>query len=398
MKNILRKKKNGFQTYVLTNRQHRECSITGKTSARAYAGSTPVSPSQKYKITMAKQIINEDSGEIDEILTYAEKRIKDLGLSVEDIRTNAGNVGKTVKIITSNPKDEDEMFIYYPALDGGLMTYEVQGTKYGGADDEAYSGGVNVNEEYYYARRHKAPKTEGQKYILPAGQPTRFFFPPKIVEAFRNKTKIHNLYVVEGQLKALKASATGFDIVGISGIHNYKEGKSFELDKEFTRLLETCKVDRVIILHDADARQIKWKQDKELTTRLMMFYKSVSRFYELGKAYPNLHFYYAHVAETSLWKGIDDLMAAHKDEKLDKICQELKKVVTERRFEGTYIMGMKLVNNKTLYQYFHLHGVESFYGFYEQTLGQKPFRFKRARYKRDQHLSLIHISEPTRPY
>ena len=96
--------------------------------------------------------------------------------------------------------------------------------------------------------------------------------------------------MVEGQLKALKASAEGFDIVGISGIHNYKEGKSFELDKEFTKLIETCKVDRIVILHDADARQIKWHPQRELTTRLITFYRAVLRFYELGAAYPNLHF------------------------------------------------------------------------------------------------------------
>ena len=334
------------------------------------------------------------TGENIDTLSYTQSRLDALGLSENDIKTCKASGTGTFKIISTNPDDADEMYIFYPALQGGLMTYEVQGTKYGGADDEAYSGGVNVNEEFYFARRHKSPKKAGQKYILPYGQPTRFFFPPRIVDAFCEKSKIHTLYVVEGQLKALKASVEGFDIVGISGIHNYKEGKSFELDKEFTKLIETCKVDRIVILHDADARQIKWQPQRELATRLITFYKAVLRFYELGAAYPNLHFFYAHIAESSELKGIDDLMAAHQGEKLDEIKQELKKVVTERRFDGSYIKGLKLMKKATLYQYFHLHSVEAFYGFYEQQLQSRTFKYKRTTYKRGANGKLRILSHP----
>ena len=329
----------------------------------------------------------------EESITYAQQRMNELGISDEQIKISMQGSERKMKIIAANPDDKAEMFIFYPALDRGLVSYEKQGTQYGGADDEAYSGGVNVNEEFYFARRHKTPKNPSYKYILAAGQPTRFFFPPKIVDKYQHKQKISTLYVVEGQLKALKGSVHDVDIVGISGIHNFKEGKHFKLDAELTKLLETCKVERVVILHDADARQLKYEPQKELTTRLCSFYLSVKRFYELGNAYPALRFYYAHIVESSSFKGLDDLMVG-KVEELDSIIHDLKKVVSERHYQGTYFSAIKLSKAKDLYQYFHLHSVESFYGFYEQQIGDKEFIFRKGRYKCGSNGKIRIISHP----
>lgn len=342
---------------------------------------------------LSTNVISETDTHSETEISYAQQRTNDLGIVDAEIKVRLSGSERKMKIITANPADNEEMFIYYPDLSGGLMTYQVEGTKYAGADDEGYSGGVNVNEAFYFVRRHKTPKNPSNKYILPAGQPTRFFFPPSIVDKYQDKEKIPTLFVVEGQLKALKGSVHGFDMVGISGIHNFKEAKHFKLDAEFIKVIETCKVERIVILHDADARQIKFQVQKELTIRLYSFYRATQRFYELGNAYPNLHFYYAHIIETSPFKGLDDLMCGKSDE-LDLIIQDLKKVVIEKNYKGTYFSALKLGKQKDLFQYFHLHSVESFYGFYEQQIEKKEFVFKRGHYKCDSKGKILILSHP----
>ena len=187
------------------------------------------------------------------------------------------------------------------------------------------------------------------------------FLPPLVMNAYRDQAKIHNLVILEGPAKALKADLEGIYCIGLQGKDNFTDTTTKKFHQEITDIIKACKVENLIYLHDSDALDVKVEPMKDLAGRLVSFYQSVKRFkarsLEMIKK-EGLQVYYLH-GKQGTPKGIDDLLVQLHDEKRD-ILEDLNKLERASR----YFTGFKLHEKtalKKLHEHFMLHSVEIFY-------------------------------------
>lgn len=300
--------------------------------------------------------------------------LSEYNLTVDDIRYKHidwdTNEEKEICLFEGDPKYGD-MRIYYPSLDGHLHRYNDNG-KWGTT----------------YRLRKALPlinKTTGKetKYLMSGNN--CIFFPPAMITAFKNKTKIETLCVVEGEKKAFVACKNGFDIVGISGIWNFctktekiddKEQQG-ELMPELKEFIKTCGVTTVILVHDADALDMSSSDNKSATDRPFTFFQTVKRFAELIFQ-EGVKFYYSYINPYLGTKGLDDVIIKYPDVAFDFVESLLANKFT------TYFCTQRIqfIKASSIKEIFHLNDPEDFYKYHKANLKQKTeFRFDNRLFK-----------------
>lgn len=292
--------------------------------------------------------------------TYCQTRLEKLGITNEMNRASFWHEERNYRISVPifEADADDNIVIHYPSLDGELMGNE---TKKGW--------------KLYEAIRLKEP-IGGMKYRNPSGVETRTFIPPLTVQRYREKIKIRTLIITEGQFKAFKGSMTGLDVLGIAGIHNYKDGKAFRIDSDIVKICKECEVENVVLLYDADCKDLKYKDwETEITTRLRSFAKAARRFFELLAGEVSANQFLAHIRED--WsekegKGLDDLM----------LIQEPKQVAENLLLlrDSEHFRILSIQKPEHIEREFALHSVEAFYGRYDYILEEKEFVFNGGRF------------------
>lgn len=295
-------------------------------------------------------------------LTYLESRLSMLGITPELNQCTAESfVGdyaqQTFSIFTEN--SNGDIHIRYAGINGW----------------KSYFKGKSQEVSYIRTRLHPSRCTEGMpKYLTPKGAGTEVFFPPMVLNAFKEAIEIKTLVVTEGEFKAFKACIHGLFCVGTQGIHNTHEkdadGTNI-LNTELQAVIRKCNVKNLIFLLDNDCLTVEYNEEKDLSKRPMQFYSAVKNFREYTK-HLNCDVYFAHLNPENPQKGIDDLFCAYPDQASDIVEELLKLRVKNPYFYSENVTDKSL---KKLKSYFGLDSAESFYNKYEEVLEGKKFRY-----------------------
>lgn len=291
-------------------------------------------------------------------------------------------------------KSTGNIEIYFYGIDGEVARYLQMG--------DGKTASLNAKEKLYKIVRLKEP-IEDMKYRMPAGQPTRPWFPPALVDKFNKKEKIPTLILTEGVFKAMRGSIAGLDVVGLPSITCYK-GKDGKLYRDIVRLIETCQVENVVILWDGDCLNFSKKDlqvGDEITTRPRTFFNSAKKIAELIKeaeydktrACPSIWF--SHVKSDSMPgkpKGLDDILIEAKAAGVEQMVVHDCLHFPDKPF----YFYQKNITSATpfLYKYFRLHDAESFYNAFIEEIGQREFKFDGSIYKWSEGKNKLEMEVP----
>lgn len=325
---------------------------------------------------------------------YLQQRLSLLGITPEENQIQLYNEDAefpmnphyTKEIFTNDNNGNIKILVY--TLDAKPLIYLKSGS--------GKMSHVNGKEVHYYITRLREPAINKNgdlvKYLMPKNQPTYPFFPPKIIEAFANKTKIATLVLTEGYFKAFKACKHDVYTVGLPSITCLKNKETGELHPDIKRLIEVCQVERIIWLTDGDCLDItnKIEEQTDLYKRPLQFFRSVQTFYELLSKFDKVTKYFAHVNSEQIEnnpKGLDDLLVMLPG-KENEVAEDLFKFdsIKAGKYAGTYFMrfNLDMVSMSAIRKYFMLDDVNTFYLHHvnkRKQIENKEFIFNGTRYK-----------------
>ena len=300
--------------------------------------------------------------------SYFHKRMAELGVTEENNQIEiwqtevmeGENQGKTVlkpmPIFRESPKGID-IFVY--SLDQRKIKYTKEGSRW---------------KSDYCITRLETPRVNEkgavQKYNKPRGEPSYPFFPPKLVAKYAEKKPVKVLYVTEGYFKSWVADQKGIDCVGVQSITCLRDTSTNELWSDVKKLVQECKVERIIWLTDGDFNNLTGNELKDgidLSSRPNIFYSSVHTFADITSQLTDVERYFAHINSEELDghpKGLDDLLLAFPTQ-VPEIVMELNNfsiVAPGKKHPGKYITRINIsINTGRVRQYFHLDDVTKFY-------------------------------------
>jgi hypothetical protein len=241
-------------------------------------------------------------------------------------------------------------------------------------------------KNYYVTRLHPDNiKEGGGKYRFPKGQPTYPFFPPNLLEKFEKQEQIDTLILTEGYFKAMTASLYGMDVVGLGSITLFADSNTKELYPDIKKLINTCKVRKVVLLYDGDCLNISEKaleKKQDLAKRPKTFYNAVKNTRDLLVDFSKVRIEFAYIRSENLFgnpKGLDDLLLAdtYKKHTQDIIDDLISEDVNSRFF---FRMNVRDQINR-LKRQFALETVDAFYKRWEHKIGDGEFVFERMVYQ-----------------
>lgn len=262
---------------------------------------------------------------------------------------------------------------------------------------EYYLHGNSQTRDFCRIRYADPEKHGGHKYHQEKGTEMCPFSTPALIKAYRAKETVKTLYIVEGEFKAFALSMEGLPTFGIGGIHNFKNADKTGLHPYITDVIQTLKVQNVVLIFDADCIQVEWKEDKDLALRPISFYTALNVFNELLKPY-DVQLYFSHVAESCQQKGIDDALLNLPGNKEDILAelQNLTVGMPKRFYVLTYqITG---ISSFKIMQIFGLNDVKTFYEMYKDTLADRDFKWKGTVYHIEDGKPVVSWMTRTREY
>ena len=311
--------------------------------------------------------------------SYFEKRIYDemgltpeqnricLSFDIDDWRTGSA----TFEIFTEDKHGNIKILLY--DIYRNLIEYD---------DPNASPNLCGANRMVKYCVTRYAPaniKDGGHKYGFPAKQGVYPFFPPALVEKFEKKEQIGTLVLTEGYMKAMSASIRGFDIVGLGSITHYADSNTRELNADLKNLINTCNVQKVVILYDGDCINLSEKDleaNRDLARRPKTFYNALINTRDLLVDFSDVKIEFAYVLSDKLTnnpKGLDDLL---QEPAYAKKSVEILKDLTQPEINSRYFFRMNIRDQiKRLKMKFFIDSVESFYRHWQDKLGTKKFIF-----------------------
>lgn len=231
-----------------------------------------------------------------------------------------------------------------------------------------------------------------RKYIQAQGSPTFPYFPPNIIKKYEAKQQIHTLYLIEGEFKAFKGAIAGIDIIGLPGIHGFYNGDiKGKMNDDIQELLITCKVEKIVMVFDADLFTVKWAEGKDLANRPNSFYGSIKSFREslqLLMDDENVALKYCYIMSIKLkyvneCKGLDDLLIRYEDRTLEIIEDMCAFQFAKKYFDGYQINDLNKDVQGKIYKLLGLGDEQEFYKVYGDWIGAQEFKYKRRRYLYD---------------
>lgn len=305
-------------------------------------------------------------------LSYLEQRLAAIQVTDEEnhfkgVTNLDGRSIPEFRFFTSD--DKDNLVINYLSPNGCIMEYY----------DDTRNEGRNIRD--YRRIRLKCPKDGQGKYMQPKGTENYPFFTPKAIEAYKKKTKVNTLFIIEGEIKAFVLSKFGLCAIGIGGIYNFSAKGKEELHLELVDFIKTTNPRDIVILHDADALQLKdFNEEKEASQRPRQFSESLVKFYDYLKPHFQGDVYYEHILRGAKGKGIDDLLFNGQCDQ-QKCVAELQAV--RKNAQGEYIAVEKITGTVQIRKYFGLDSPNSFYERYQDDIADREFTFNGGRYYRD---------------
>ena len=302
-------------------------------------------------------------------MSYLKERLKKLNIT-DKLNTykavgEDGVHGMNFKFFTETEKGD--IAINYIALDGKVVTFLKDGKKIRSFSRTRFQVPVEL------------PDGKTKKYDQPKGSPVVAFVTPELLKRYKTGEETRDLYIVEGEFKAFAMSNFGLPTFGIGGIHNFKDEKGVYLNTEIVDFCKKCKVQNIILLFDADCLQVKWEEGKDLYNRPAGFYSAVRKFNELLKPH-NLNLYFAHIVQSSDYKGIDDVLYNGISDQ-GQVVKELEEFSIESK-DKKYVMSYGITGRSytIIRGLFGLNSVEEFFELYKEELKEKDFVYKQNTY------------------
>ena len=302
-------------------------------------------------------------------MSYLKERLKKLNIT-DKLNTykavgEDGVHGMNFKFFTETEKGD--ISINYIALDGKVVTFLKDGKKIRSFSRTRFQVPVEL------------PDGKTKKYDQPKGSPVVAFVTPELLKRYKTGEETRDLYIVEGEFKAFAMSNFGLPTFGIGGIHNFKDEKGVYLNTEIVTFCKKCKVQNIILLFDADCLQVKWEEGKDLYNRPAGFYSAVRKFNELLKPH-NLNLYFAHIVQSSDYKGIDDVLYNGISDQ-GQVVKELEEFSIESK-DKKYVMSYGITGRSytIIRGLFGLNSVEEFFDLYKEELKDKDFVYKQNTY------------------
>lgn len=333
-----------------------------------------------------------------ETISYYTERMNLLGItevanSIGLLQNENGkDVIKEGPVFRQSIKDEKDygIDILVYSLDRLIVNYKPDGSRW---------------SKNYFLTRLKVPIVKDgktQKYHIPKGQGTYPFFHPSLIKKFEEKEPIDVLFITEGFFKAWKGCMHGLNVIGLSSITHLKEKDSGKIHRDVLRLIDACKVKRVVWLTDGDCLDITSKELKDgvdLYRRPWNFYRSCDNFQSLLLD-SNVDIWFFHIDSDNLVsntlfspqvdkkisrddvKGLDDLLCTFPDR-----IPDIAKDAESFSGPGIYFVKHRITNDiRRIHSYFHLLSVNDFYLFHAQRrpeIAKVEFVFNGTRYKYD---------------
>lgn len=303
---------------------------------------------------------------------YLNTRLANIGLSAAENKRTLYYSGqpKEVPIIGLNERKQ-AITLPYCSPNGEVATYE-------------YEGRQIPFERLRYMEPQEYEDKDGKKKTMRYSQPPKTgvytYMTPGIVRRYRLAEKIKTLFIVEGEIKALSGDVLGLPMIGIGGIQNIKDKENNTIDDYIRMIINRCKPDNVALLFDADLLDVKYSEDKDLSTRLQNFCSAVINFMEYMKPF-DVDLYFSHIATkySESAKGLDDLIATLKPKKKTKLVEELNDLISGRK-DFINCMALSPGIKYKLEKYFFLDNVANFYENYKAILEDRIFKWKGSSY------------------
>ncbi|MCA8972797.1 MAG: DEAD/DEAH box helicase, partial [Planctomycetes bacterium] len=236
-------------------------------------------------------------------------------------------------------------------------------------------------EPYTVRRLHPEAVTGKAKYLHPKGAPVPPMPAPNAIKAHREAITGGTVYFIEGYFKAIALDTAGAEVTAFSGIGLYP------IKEEVRAYLERRKPDRVVILYDADAKNLSTPKDGAPWSdkRPRGFLASVTnfarRFFALREGInPQARLYFAMVNPASKYKGFDDLLQHGNPAQRAEILEELDTLPKR----GRYVHALRL--HRTAYlarmrRFFALDTYRTFYETHRAQIGGQAFQYEKRAYK-----------------
>ena len=284
------------------------------------------------------------------------------------------------------PDNDGNIRFYTPTIDGDIETYTTD-TK-------------NVKVHDWYLTRFIEPKKtpDGEaKYMPVRGGGTRLFLTPPIVEAYKSKTEVKTIYLIEGFKKAFAMYLHGgLSVIGMNGLTGFKEPGKERIRAELRDLFKTCDVKKVVIIYDSDLFELGKSQEKATTARPNNFYRACLSAKSLIENFADVTLVHPTPNPTKKL-GFDDLLLEHReneftneDLKLDevkpdpgheRVFKALDQTITEGKSDLFQSLKLTSIQDFKIRSYFHLDDVMSFYTFHHEELKKrKRFSFYTHKY------------------
>lgn len=329
---------------------------------------------------------------------YLNKRLEQLVVSEQDnkielIDRRSSNYGKreSFPIFTANIHGDIEIMQYSLKRDTFVFTKDKNN-----ANRENYHAQVRLNPLY-------ADICEG-KYDFTEAKNTPFWH-KYLIEAFEEKKDVPTLVITEGQFKAWKATQEGIPTVGITSITHYKQKETSEIHSEILEFIKVCNVKKVVILWDADCRDISLKQlekGADISARPKLFYRLADNIKsQIIKWNPGkkLQVFFATIREMEgdlQPKGIDDLLCLKQFTEAT-----VNDFSTIGEMPGRYIYSENITQEsgvKKMRKFFKLDFVGEFYQFHKAKIKEKNFIFDNNTYKVESGAPKIEVAADLKVY
>ncbi|MEL6844862.1 MAG: hypothetical protein AAFP02_16765, partial [Bacteroidota bacterium] len=227
---------------------------------------------------------------------------------------------------------------------------------------------------------------------------------------------MRTLYVIEGEFKAFIGAKWGLPIVGIPGIHNFREKAKGEMLDGLKYIINTCGVENVVQVYDSDLLDLSskvGKNQKPVDSRPRSFLNSSQRFRKL-LLQEGVNVFLAHPHPRLDKVGLDDLMMVkEKESKKDfetrcrdviyKMTECIRLAETGQKVDCDTFMAYDITRFRAydpqkgsgyviLNKIFKLEGINSFYEYHKtrQLKDFTEFLFQRLTYQIQDGVPVVH--------
>jgi len=323
-------------------------------------------------------------------IKYYNQRVNlELGLKNSDIITKLkGANGELIEKPIIFPDDKDNICIRVCNIEREIV--QIDHPKATPDKPNIY----NERKQEYIVKRLKNPikSIDGDelRYLMPKNHGTHPLPSPKLIEKYEAGKKIKTLVMTEGYLKMFSLVKNDVDVFGLSSITHYRSKETNTLHPDIIKVIQTCSVENVIMLYDADCFDISEKaleQGKDLQKRPLAFYSSAKNIHKLLEDL-NVRFFFAYVnGIVNSPKGIDDLFYEMPGKE-----KEITEELNSRSEVGKYISKFEVSSSGDLANVFSIWSADSFYKKYQNTICTEEFLYRDKHYVYDEDLSeLIRI-------